>query len=182
MSKIIPRDFQLDIKRSGVLTYKLFASQVLPVSQEQAFQFFKDPGNLCDITPRSLDFCMLNKDSNPGVHENAEFDYTIKFLGIKMLWRSRIIDYRPPERFTDVQLKGPYRSWVHLHLLEKVPEGTLMRDEVTYKLHISAIFLHPFLIRKRLIEIFTYRSVKIGRWAKDINLKTAFLGYKQQLQ
>ena len=91
-----------------------------------------------------------------------------------MLWRSRIIEYRPPERFTDIQLKGPYRSWVHLHVLEKVPEGTLMRDEVTYKLHLPAIFLHPFLIRNKLIDIFTYRSVKIAGWAKDMNLKTAF--------
>ena len=91
-----------------------------------------------------------------------------------MLWRSRIIDYKPPERFTDLQLKGPYKSWQHVHILERVPEGTLMTDEVTYTLHLPAIVLHRFLIRKKLIEIFNYRSVKIAEWAKDMNLKTAF--------
>jgi len=157
--------FQLDIKRQGLLTYRLTASQTLLVSQEKAFEFFEDPRNLCDITPVWLDFCMLNEDSNTRVYENAEFEYTIKFLGIKMLWRSRIIDYQPPERFTDIQLKGPYRSWVHLHELERAPEGTLMRDEVTYKLYLPALIFHPLVIRKKLIDIFSYRALKIAAWA-----------------
>jgi ligand-binding SRPBCC domain-containing protein len=104
-----------------MLTYRLVSSQVLPVKKERAFAFFEDPGNLCDITPASLDFCILNNDSDSGVYENSEFAYTIKFLGIKMLWRSKIIDYKPPDRFTDIQLKGPYKSWVHVHVLEEVP-------------------------------------------------------------
>jgi ligand-binding SRPBCC domain-containing protein len=158
----------MEIKRSGLLTYKLLTSRLLPIGQKEAFEFFEDPGNLCDITPVWLDFCMLNKDSDTGVHENAEFDYTIKFLGIKMRWRSRIINYKPPERFTDIQLKGPYKSWVHLHVLEKVPGGTLMRDEVTYTLHLPALILHPFLIRKKLKDIFSYRAVKIAEWAEKI--------------
>ena len=78
--------------------------------------------------------------------------------------RSRIIDYKPPERFTDIQLKGPYKSWVHLHVLDNVPGGTLLTDEVTYKLHLSTLFLHPFFIRKKLMDIFSYRAVKISAW------------------
>jgi ligand-binding SRPBCC domain-containing protein len=154
----------MDIKRSGLLTYRLAASQILPVTQERAFEFFKDPANLCDITPVWLNFCMLNNKSDNRVYEDAEFDYTIRFLGIKMRWRSRIIDYKPPERFTDIQLKGPYKSWVHLHVLDNVPGGTLLRDEITYKLHLSALFLHPFFIRKKLMDIFSYRAVKISAW------------------
>jgi ligand-binding SRPBCC domain-containing protein len=151
-----------------MLTYRLVSSQVLPVKKERAFAFFEDPGNLCDITPASLDFCILNNDSDSGVYENSEFAYTIKFLGIKMLWRSKIIDYKPPDRFTDIQLKGPYKSWVHVHVLEEVPEGTLMRDEVTYTLYLPASFLHPFVIREKLMSIFRYRAVKIAEWAEKI--------------
>ena len=85
---------------------------------------------------------------------------------MKILWRSRIIDYKPPERFTDIQLKGPYKSWTHLHVLEKVPEGTLMKDEVTYTLYLPALIVHHLLIRKKLKDIFSYRAVKIAEWAK----------------
>jgi len=169
MSNIHPASFHIDFKRVGLQTHQLLTSQVLPIGQEAAFKFFEDPLNLCDITPGWLNFCMLNKDGNTGVYENAEFDYTIKFLGIKMLWRSRIIDYQPPERFTDIQLKGPYKSWVHLHILEKDREGTLVRDEVTYRLHLPALLIHPFFIRKKLMNIFRYRAVKIAEWAENID-------------
>jgi ligand-binding SRPBCC domain-containing protein len=158
----------MDINRFGLLTYRLVTSQLLSIDQKEAFEFFEDPGNLYDITPSWLDFRLLAKDSNPGVNENAEFDYTIKFLGVKILWRSRIIDYKPPERFTDIQLKGPYKSWVHVHALQEVPEGTLMRDEVTYTLYLPASFLHPFVIREKLMSIFRYRAVKIAEWADNI--------------
>jgi ligand-binding SRPBCC domain-containing protein len=154
--------------RSGLLTYKLVTSQLLSIDRKEAFEFFEDPRNLYDITPPWLDFRLLAKDSDPGVNENAEFDYTIKFLGVKILWRSRIIDYKPPERFTDIQLKGPYKSWVHVHVLEEVPEGTLMRDEVTYTLYLPASFLHPFVIREKLMSIFRYRAVKIAEWVEKI--------------
>jgi len=168
MSAILPSSFRINIERSGLLTFQLRTSQLLPISQKETFEFFEDPRNLCDITPVWLDFCMLNKESDTGVHENAEFDYTIKVLGINMLWRSRIIDYHPPERFTDIQLKGPYKSWVHLHVLENVPGGTLIRDEVTYILHLPALMVHPFVIRKKLIDIFSYRAVKIAAWAEKM--------------
>jgi ligand-binding SRPBCC domain-containing protein len=166
MYDTLPPHFSIDIKRSGLLTYRLVTSQILPVSQERAFAFFEDPRNLVYITPEWVDFCLLNKESNAGVFEKAEFDYTIKFLGIKIPWRSRIIEYQPPESFTDIQVRGPYKSWVHMHVLEKVPEGTLMRDEVTYKLYLPAILLHHFLIRKKLMNIFIYRAEKISAWAE----------------
>lgn len=166
MSTIIPSSFHVEIKRLGLLTYRLVSAQTLTVKQKQAFTFFEDPRNLCHITPEWLDFHMLNKQSNAQVYENSEFDYTIKVLGVKILWRSRIIDYQPPERFTDIQIKGPYKSWVHVHTLKEVPEGTFMRDEVTYQLYVPALPLHYFLIRKKLMDIFSYRAVMIANWAK----------------
>ena len=168
MSGLLPSSFHLDIQPISLLKYQLITSQVLPIDQQKAFAFFENPRNLSDITPPWLDFCLINQDGTTGVHENAEFDYTIKLLGLKMLWRSRIVDYKPPERFTDIQLKGPYKSWVHLHLLEKVPEGTLIRDEVTFILHLPALIVYPFLIRKKLVDIFSYRAVKIKEWAEKI--------------
>ncbi len=168
MHNVISLASQPHIQRLDWCTYRLTASQILPISQEEAFAFFEDPRNLCDITPVWLDFCMLNKERTTGVSENAEFEYTIRFLGIKMLWRSRITDYKPPEQFTDIQLKGPYKSWIHVHILEEIPEGTLMRDEVTYRMYMPALPLHCLLIRKKLMDIFNYRSAKMATWADQL--------------
>jgi hypothetical protein len=43
-----------------------------------------------------------------------------------------------------------------------------MRDEVSYKLNLPAFILHPLLIRKKLMDIFSYRAVKIAEWAEKI--------------
>jgi ligand-binding SRPBCC domain-containing protein len=95
------------------------------------------------------------------VHEGAEFRYTVKLFRVRIGWRSRIIDYRPPERFVDIQLKGPYAYWHHLHTFEAVPGGTLMKDEVIYRPPLIALPLHGVIIKRRLEDIFSYRAVRV---------------------
>lgn len=161
-------DFTCNIKRTGFLTYRLAASQMIPLSRECVFAFFKNPANLCDITPPWLGFCMVNSDRVIAVHENAEFDYTIRWLGMKMSWRSRIIDYQPPERFTDIQIRGPYRSWCHTHTFEEAEGGTLMEDSVTYKIPLIAFMVHRLLIMKHLEDIFRFRASRFSAWARSL--------------
>jgi ligand-binding SRPBCC domain-containing protein len=139
------------------------------VPRKQAFTFFEDPRNLFDITPNWLQFVMKDRGKKTTVFEGAEFDYTIRWYGVTMEWKSRIIGYKPPERFTDVQLIGPYRSWEHLHTFEDVPEGTRMRDIVTYKLPFGMIgrMVHALVVRRQLKDIFSYRAVRINEWTRD---------------
>ena len=143
--------FTLKFNRIGCQAHQLKASQVLPLPPEETFVFFEDPRNLFYITPDWLDFRMRNPDLHT-VCEGAEFDYTIRWLGFRFPWRSRIVNYQPPDRFTDIQLIGPYRSWEHLHIFERIPEGTLMKDIVTYSLTLPAVTLYRFLIRKQLAK------------------------------
>jgi ligand-binding SRPBCC domain-containing protein len=159
-----PETFTFVIKRIGLLTYLLTASHIIPFSREKAFEYFKDPKNLCDITPVWLDFCMIGENSFGEIRENSEFEYSIKWMGIKMQWKSRIVHFHPPERFTDIQIKGPYRSWVHHHILEEVPEGTRMKDEITYTIPFIALPLHSVIVKKQLEDIFHYRAEKIAEW------------------
>lgn len=157
----------MEIHSINLSRYRLIASQTLPIRQEQAFEFFENPSNLRDITPPCLNFIMLKENDHVEVKENTEIDYTITWLGIRMLWRSKIINYYPPRSFTDIQVKGPYRSWVHVHTLKGVPEGTVMEDSVTYKLPFLALLVHGPIIKKNLEDIFCYRAVKIAEWAGE---------------
>jgi ligand-binding SRPBCC domain-containing protein len=166
--KGFPPGFGIEFVRLGRRSYKLTASQVLPIPPEDAFGFFEDPRNLAAITPGWLDFRMLPSKGEAEVFEGAEFRYTIRWLGFRQRWRSRISDYSPPYRFTDIQVSGPYAHWSHLHVFERLPEGTLLRDEVTYRLPYGWLggLLHRLLIRRQLEEIFRYRAVKIAGWAR----------------
>ncbi len=163
-----PPTFTLQIGRRGRAAWELSASQTLPLPREKAFTFFEDPRNLFDITPDWLSFIMQDRDSKTDMFEGAVFDYRIRWLGLSLPWKSRIEGYRPPERFTDIQLVGPYRSWSHLHLFEEAGTGTVMRDIVTYELPFGVLgrAVHALVVRRQLEDIFRYRALRIDEWSR----------------
>ncbi|MGE5301081.1 MAG: SRPBCC family protein [Acidobacteriota bacterium] len=163
----LPKTFSITFSRPDSRTFLLSASQVLHVARPKAFGFFEDPRNLIEITPDWLDFRMRDR-SKAEVFEGAEFDYTIRWLSLRLPWRSRITGYRPPESFTDVQVKGPYPYWRHLHTFAEEDGATLMRDEVTYRLPFGLFgkLLHQLVIRRQLRDIFCYRALRIDQWAR----------------
>jgi len=168
MPNSLPPTFTLRCERVGRTTHRLLASQVLPLPRTQAFAFFEDPRNLFDITPDWLRFVMKERDSRTEMFEGAEFDYTIRWFGIPLPWKSRIEGYRPPEAFTDIQTIGPYRSWSHLHTFEEAPSGTIMRDIVTYRVPFGLLggAVHAIAVKRQLEHIFQYRAVRIDEWAR----------------
>jgi ligand-binding SRPBCC domain-containing protein len=165
---MLPQSFTLAIRPCEHASWQLSASQVLPLRREQAFAFFQDPRNLFDITPDWLRFVMKDRESKTEVSEGAEFDYTIRWFGLTIPWKSRITGYRPPGEFTDIQLRGPYRSWSHRHTFEEAPEGTMMRDTVTYRLPFGPLgrIVHSLAVGKQLEDIFRYRAKRIDEWAR----------------
>ena len=168
MSITLPPTFTLRFGRLDRATHQLTASQVLSLPRRDAFRFFEDPRNLFDITPDWLRFVMKDRDAKTEVFEGAEFDYTIRWFGIPIPWRSRIIGYHPPGQFTDIQLTGPYRSWSHLHTFDEISEGTLMGDTVTYQLPLGPLgnAVHALTVRLQLENIFRYRAMRIDEWAR----------------
>lgn len=163
-----PPTFTIDFGSADDGSCLLTTSQVLSPPRRQVFAFFEDPRNLYDITPDWLRFVMKDRSSTVAVFDGAEFDYTIRWFGLTLPWRSRIGDYRPPERFMDIQLIGPYRAWQHLHTFDDTPEGTVMRDRVVYRLPLGGLgrLVHAAIIRRQLQEIFRYRARAIDAWAR----------------
>ena len=164
----LPPTFTLRFDRLDPATHRLRASQVLALPREQVFLFFEDPRNLFDITPDWLHFVMNNRDQLTSVFEGAEFDYTIRWSGVTLPWKSRIIGYELPRQFTDIQITGPYRSWSHLHTFDILSEGTLMTDRVTYQLPFGSLgnLAHAFMVRRQLEDIFRYRAIRVHEWAR----------------
>jgi ligand-binding SRPBCC domain-containing protein len=159
-----PPSFKIGFERQGFLAWRLSARQLLPLPPEETFAFFRDPRNLSSLMPDWLNFTLAGPSDKLAVFEGAEFDYTIRWFGLRLKWRSRIVDYRPPEQFADIQLVGPYRFWRHLHTFAPAPEGTLLGEEVVYRIPVEAA-LAERLINRQLEEIFTYRAARIAAWA-----------------
>ena len=68
-------------------------------------------------------------------------------------------------RFTDVQVRGPYRSWHHTHSFEPHAGGTLVRDTVRYELPLGPLgrIAHAAFVRRDLERIFDFRHEEVAR-------------------
>ncbi len=127
--------------------------------RKQVFQFFALAENLNLLTPPWLGFSILTP-SPVVMAVGTTIEYRIKLHGVPITWESEITEWRPPLVFCDVQRRGPYRSWVHRHIFEESPGGTLVIDEVNYEVYGGALVNNLFVARE-LRKIFTYRKAKL---------------------
>ncbi len=136
----------------------LRAVTFIPRPRGDVFPFFAAAENLERITPPELEFSIVTP-SPIRMAPGTLIDYRLRLAGIPFRWRTEITEWNPPFAFTDRQLQGPYRVWVHRHLFENRDDGTLMTDEVRYGLP-----LRPFgqvalpIVRAQLGRIFRHRQ------------------------
>lgn len=149
--------------------YRLERTQFIPCPREEVFAFFSDARNLEHITPEFLQFHVLNEGPTD-VYSGMLIDYRLKLFGVPFRWQSRIESFEPGRRFVDVQLRGPYRLWHHVHEFADVPGGTQMRDCVDYELPLGRLgqLAHALFVRRTLEKIFDFRRQQIAeRFAKQ---------------
>ncbi len=153
-------------KLSGA--YRLYCKQELPVSIEEAWDFFSNPSNLEKITPGNLRFQITSKDVRrcfPG----QIITYTIRLnKWIKMSWVTEISHVKDFEYFIDEQRFGPYKMWHHLHRFTPTENGILMEDVVHFRLpfHLLSGPVYKLYVRRNLQKIFGYRYKKLGELFK----------------
>ena len=139
-----------------------YATQFIDRPRSEVFKFFSEAQNLEKITPEFLNFKIQNI-STPQVQNGTLIDYTLKVHQVPVSWRTEISDWTPDEKFTDSQLKGPYREWIHTHTFEDLGRGTLMSDRVLYKLPLGLLgqMVAGAFVRGDVTQIFAYRRKSV---------------------
>jgi len=148
--------------------HHLLSSQKLPVSLQETWTFFSDAHNLLTMTPPFLNLRVTNEVFGEEVYPGQIITYKVKPLaGIAVEWVTEITHVEKEKMFVDEQRKGPYKLWHHQHHFKSIEGGTEMTDLVHYRLPFGGNMVHP-IVKKKLIEIFTYRFQKInelfGNW------------------
>jgi len=144
--------------------HQLVTEQWVPQPIDRVFEFFSTPKNLGTLTPGFLHFKIL-KISHPRIQEGTVLDYQLKLHGIPVRWQSQITGWVPGKRFSDQQTRGPYAFWHHTHEFYEARGGTVIRDNVVYKLPgwVPGDILAHAYIKKDLEKIFMFRREQIER-------------------
>jgi ligand-binding SRPBCC domain-containing protein len=141
--------------------YHLHTRIDVALPRHEVFAFFANAENLATITPPELDFRILTPMPIK-MREGALIDYRIGLWRIPMRWKTLITRWNPPYDFTDEQLSGPYRTWVHRHRFTETSAGTTIEDDVTYELPLGPLGLIGLpIVRRQLARIFEYREAKV---------------------
>ncbi len=136
----------------------LHAHQWLPISIQEAWSFVATAENLEKITPPWLNFKVL-KTSTPSIEKATRIEYKLLFHGIALRWTSEISSWEKEQKFSDKQIRGPYKSWNHQHTFENLGEGTLIKDHIEYTLPCFPLGeLALPLVKRDLKIIFNYRK------------------------
>ena len=147
------------------MAFQVHQEQLLSYPIEQVFRFFASPENLNLLTPPWANFSILS----PQPIEMAIgtiIEYRIRVRGVPVNWRSEITEWQPPFAFCDVQLRGPYRFWVHRHTFEERPDGTLVTDHVDYGV-LGGALVNRLFVAGELKRIFGYRKTRLHELFPD---------------
>ncbi len=143
--------------------YTLHSKQNLPINLAEAWDFLTDPTNLKVITPDYMGFHILS-GADRAMFPGQIIEYIVTpVLGIKTKWVTEITHVQESKYFVDEQRFGPYALWHHKHFVKEIEGGVEMEDIVHYKLPLGFIgeLAHPFLVKPKLDEIFSYRTKKL---------------------
>jgi len=134
--------------------------QFVPISLDNAWDFFSSPKNLKDITPASMNFEILSEIPSK-MYPGMIISYNVSPLpGYRVNWVTEITHVKENEYFVDRQLSGPYSIWHHEHHFKSVKGGVEMTDLLYYKLPFGAAgnLLNNWFIRKKVEGILSYRK------------------------
>src|ERR1700739_2418648 len=143
-------------------TYTLAFTQQVARPLPEVSNFFSRAENLEVLTPPWLNFKILKAEPQP-VQQGTLIHYRLRVHGIPLRWTSEIVEWEPPHRFVDLQLRGPYKLWRHEHRFEARDGGTLISDTIKLSLPLGPLghLAYNLKVRSDVREIFAFRETKI---------------------
>ena len=148
--------------------------QKIPISIEEAWNFFSSPANLQTITPGNMRFKVISKNQGEKMYSGQVIEYKVSpLLHVPLYWMTEITHADELKYFIDVQRKGPYSLWHHQHHFKKMDGGVEMTDIVHYKNPLGFIgeIANSVFIKRQLKKIFEYRFLKVeelfGKWQEQ---------------
>jgi ligand-binding SRPBCC domain-containing protein len=146
--------------------HSLKQEQFLPISIEEAWEFFASPKNLNAVTPKDLSFEITSVLPDK-MYEGLIITYRIKpMLNIKIDWCTEITHINNLQYFIDEQRKGPYKIWHHEHHFKQVENGVIMTDLLYYDIGKSFFgwIAGKLFVNNKVRQIFNFRFQALNNY------------------
>lgn len=156
--------------------YTLQRKVVLPISMDEAWEFFSNPKNLKEITPEYMYFKVTNEDELGKMYQGQIITYIVKpLMGIPVRWCTEIKNVVKNKMFVDEQRFGPYALWHHKHFFKEVEGGVENYDLVHYAIPFGIFgrIAHWLFVKKKLDDIFEFRNKKLAELFGNLQLEAA---------
>jgi len=146
---------------------RFIKESLIRASPQRVFAFHEQANVLSLLIPpwETAQVVQPAKISEVGTQAIVE---TKVFGPITARWVAQHTVYDPPHLFEDVQVKGPFRSWRHRHMVAPHAEGAILRDEIDYEPPLGFLgrALAPLFVQRRLQKLFDYRHEVTRRWCE----------------
>lgn len=140
--------------------YHLKRTQVLPISLQQAWDFFSTPKNLGLITPTQMNFKVLYMSGGERMYAGQIIRYKVAVKPWLVVdWTTEITHVNEPYHFVDDQRSGPYALWHHQHHFKEVDGGVQMTDDLHYAIPFGIFgrLANALFVQREVNAIFDYR-------------------------
>lgn len=130
-----------------------------PVSD--VFAWHRRPGAFERLTPPWMDARVVERE---GGVEGGRVVLEVRRGPVPIRWELRHEDYEEDRQFRDVQVSGPFSSWVHTHRFrEDGPDGCLLEDAVEWEPPLGSLteVLAEPVMRRVLPRIFRFRHERL---------------------
>src|SRR5215471_13676911 len=118
--------------------YSLQREQWVPRPIDEVFAFFSNAANLAILTPPWVKFQIITPQPI-AMAPGTLMEYRISWRFLRLRWVTEIIQWQPPTRFVDIELRGPYKLWRHTHTFTAERNGTTICDQIRYALPLGPI-------------------------------------------
>ena len=150
-----------------MLSVQFVKESVIRAAPERVFAFHELPDAIIRLIPSWESSRVV--EPAPNLRAGSRTLIDTKIFGLfTVRWEALHTAYDPPRMFEDVQVKGPFKSWRHRHIVEPHEEGARLRDEIEYEppLGLFGRLGAPLLIVPRLKRLFDYRHQVTREWAE----------------
>jgi ligand-binding SRPBCC domain-containing protein len=143
------------------------ARSLIHTNPEQLFAFHELPDAFLRLLPPGEKIRVIQVAPNLNAGSRTIVDIRIAFLYVR--FESLHTGYDPPHSFEDQQVRGPFRSWRHRHIVEPHPDGAVLIDDIEYTPPFGLLgrAVDGIVIKPRLRNVFAFRHRVTREWLES---------------